>query len=126
MLNSWAGLNIYRTLQRRRPDHPLVSERNQEIALVAAMLIIIIAAFLTALFCYLGLSSEASLPNGVTFITGVVAILVPIVLQAFFRRTLRRQRERGGTASVNGLPPSPPPGGTPPLPPSFRGPSART
>lgn len=126
MLNSWAGLNIYRTLQRRRPDHPLVSERNQEVALVAGMLIVIIAAFLTALFCYMGLSSEASLPNGVTFITGVVAILVPILLQAFFRRSLRRQRERSGTASVTGLPPSPPSGGPPPLPPSFRGPAARS
>src|SRR5215472_16871360 len=62
MLNSWAGLNIYRTLQRRRPDHPLVQERNQEIVFVLGMLVVIIAAFLTALFCYLGLSSEATLP----------------------------------------------------------------
>ena len=33
MLNSWAGLNIYRMLQQRRPDHAIVSERNQEIVL---------------------------------------------------------------------------------------------
>ena len=119
-LNSWAGLNIYRALQRRRPEHPLVHERNQEVVLVGGMLVIIIAAFLTALFCYLGLSSEADLPNGVTFITGVVAVLVPMVLQAFFRGALRprgrdRDRVRGltsqgaaGSALSTQAPPPPP------------------
>lgn len=126
MLNSWAGINIYRTLQRRRPDHPLVSERNQEIALVLGMLVVIVAAFLTALFCYMGLSSEANLPNGVTFITGVGAVLVPIVLQGFFRRSLRRSRDRSGAIGVGGLPPTPPSGEQPPLPPSFRGPPSRS
>src|SRR5215471_1041463 len=76
LLNSWAALNIYRTFQRRRPDHSLVSERNQELVLVGGMLIVIVAAFLTALFCYLGLSSEAQLPNGITFITGIGAVLI--------------------------------------------------
>src|SRR5450759_2266 len=57
MLNYRAGLNIYRMLQQRRPDHAIVSERNQEIVLVFGMAVIIIAAFLTALFCYIGLSS---------------------------------------------------------------------
>ena len=72
MLNSWAGLNIYRMLQQRRPDHALVHERNQEIVLVVGMAVIIGAAFLTALFCYLGLSNKADLPNGLTFFTGVL------------------------------------------------------
>ena len=126
MLNSWAGLNIYRTLQRRKPDHPLVQERNQEIVLVLGMLAVIIAAFLTALFCYMGLSSEAELPNGVTFITGVVAVLVPIVLQAFFRGTIRRDRKRTQTTSVGGLPPTPPSTAQPPpAPPPYREPMSR-
>lgn len=92
MLNSWAGLNIYRVLQRRRPEHSLVREHNQEIVLVGGMAVIIAAAFLTALFCYLGLSSEQDLPNAVTFITGVVAIAVPILLQFLFRRGVRSRR----------------------------------
>ena len=122
MLNSWAGLNIYRALQRHRPDHPLVHERNQEIVLVGGMLVIIIAAFLTALFCYLGLSSEANLPNGVTFITGVVAVLVPVMLQALFRGSLRSRRRPRQTAGVSGLPSAPPSPTTqpPPLPPTLR------
>jgi hypothetical protein len=107
MLNSWAGLNIYRMLQQRRPDHSLVHERNQEVVLVAGMLVVIIAAFLTALFCYLGLSSYDNLPNGLTFLTGVFAAAVPILLRAAFHRGV--PRGRGGQSSINtvaGLPPS--------------------
>ena len=109
MLNSWAALNIYRVVKRRRPDHALVSEHNQELVLVGGMGIIVIAAFLTAQFCYLGLSSEKDLPNGVTFITGVVAIAVPILLQFLFRRGVRTRRvDRDTTATYSpGLPQSP-------------------
>ena len=108
MLNSWAGLNIYRMFAQRRPDHPLVRERNQELVLVGGMALVILVAFLTALFCYLGLSNVNDLPNGTTFLTGVVAILIPVLLQAFFRGGLRRRRP--APPSVSGLPnPSQPP-----------------
>jgi hypothetical protein len=115
MLNSWAGLNIYRILQQRRPDHALVKERNQEVVLVLGMAVIIAAAFLTALFCYLGLSNYQNLPNGLTFFTGILSAAVPILLRAAFRRGVPRRRGRGGTpvSSVTGLPP----GGTP-MPPT--------
>jgi chromate transport protein ChrA len=118
MLNSWAGLNIYRLLQRRRPHHAIFQERNQEIVLVAGMALIIAAAFLTALFCYLGLASQKDLPNSVTFITGLVAIAVPMLLQVLFRRGVRTQRpERPATSSTyapgrsvsSATPPTPPP-----------------
>jgi hypothetical protein len=115
MLNSWAGLNIYRMLQQRRPDHAIVSERNQEVVLVLGMAVIIIAAFLTALFCYLGLSDLAHLPNGLTFFTGVLSAAVPLLLRAAFHRGVPRGRGRGSSqvSTVSGLPP----GGTP-LPPT--------
>jgi UDP-N-acetylmuramyl pentapeptide phosphotransferase/UDP-N-acetylglucosamine-1-phosphate transferase len=117
MLNSWAGLNIYRVVQHRRPDHALVHERNQEVVLVGGMGLIIAIAFLTALFCYLGLSSEANLPNGVTFITGVVAILLPFVAQAAFRQATRRSRgDRTSVSYTPGMPPAHPP--NPPVPPT--------
>jgi len=111
MLNSWAGLNIYRMLQQRRPDHPIVNERNQEIVLVVGMAVIIIAAFLTALFCYLGLSDYNHLPNGLTFFTGVLSAAVPILLRAAFHRGVPKGRGSGQTsiATVAGLPPGPMP-----------------
>ena len=116
MLNSWAGLNIYRMLQQRRPDHAVVSERNQEVVLVLGMAVIIIAAFLTALFCYIGLSQYKDLPNGLTFFTGVLSAAVPILLRAAFNRGVPKGRGRGGSAvsGVSGLPP----GGTPAPPPT--------
>jgi hypothetical protein len=107
MLNSWAGLNIYRMLQQRRPDHALVHERNQEVVLVIGMAVIIVAAFLTALFCYLGLSDYGKLPNALTFFTGVLSAAVPILLRAAFHRGVPRDRGRGGSpvTTVAGLPP---------------------
>jgi len=124
MLNSWAGLNIYRVIQRRRPDHALVHERNQEVVLVGGMGLIIAIAFLTALFCYLGLSSEANLPNGVTFITGTVAILLPFVAQTVFRQATRRsRRERTSLPYAPGIPPAHPP--VPPAPPTAGDPASR-
>jgi hypothetical protein len=109
MLNSWAALNIYRMLQQRRPDHAIVSERNQEIVLVAGMAVVIIAAFLTALFCYLGLAKN-NLPNGLTFFTGFFAAAIPILLRAAFHRSVPRGRNRGDSqvTTVAGMPPSGP------------------
>ena len=110
MLNSWTGLNIYRMLQQRRPDHALVSERNQELVLVFGMAVIIVAAFLTALFCYIGLSSYKNLPNGLTFFTGVLSAAIPLLLRAAFNRGIRRGRNRGDSqiTTVAGVPPSGP------------------
>jgi len=116
MLNSWVGLNIHRVIAQRRPDHPLVQERNQEVVLVGGLGVVIVIAFLTALFCYLGLSSEADLPNGVTFITGAAAILLPFAAQAAFRQATRRRRpDRTQAPYTPGVPERQPPG--PPLPP---------
>src|SRR5579863_2821074 len=108
MLNSWTALNIYRVLQARRPDNPVVHERNQEVVLVVGMGAVIVLAFVTALFCYLGLSDPKNLPNGLTFFTGFFAAAIPIFLRAAFRRGAPRGRGRGRgqpPTTVTGLPP---------------------
>jgi energy-converting hydrogenase Eha subunit A len=108
MLNSWTALNIYRVLQQRRPDHAIVRERNQEVVLVIGMAVVIIAAALTALFCYLGLASYQDLPNGLTFFTGFFAAAIPIFLRAIFTRGTRKGRGKGGPpiSTISGLPPT--------------------
>jgi hypothetical protein len=113
MLNSWFALNLYRLLQRRRPDHRLVQDRNQEVVVVAGVAVVLIASVLAALFCYWGLNDPKSLPNGATFFSGAVAILLPILLQAYFAR----MRARNGVSGDSRV--SPGPRGTPaaPLPP---------
>jgi hypothetical protein len=138
LLNSWFALNLYRLLKRRRPDHTLVQERNQEVVMVIGVAAVLIASVLAALFCYWGLNDPNSLPNGATFFSGAVAILLPIVLQAYFARMRARNGAAGnprvsagprGTQATPEVPPpaaaSTPPSGassgyTPPryLPPS--------
>jgi hypothetical protein len=117
MLNSWAALKIYRVAKRHLPNNPLVQDRNQEVVLVVAMAIVIAASFLTALFCYMGLGNEKELPNKSTFITGVLAIITPILLQGLFDRALSSEgpgrRRKGRRESPPPLPPPPPPAGVP-------------
>jgi hypothetical protein len=123
MLNSWMAVNVYRILQRRRPDHSLVADRNQEMVLIGGVAVVIAVSFLAALLCWLGLSNASGLPNAPTFISGAAAIALPIILQAVFRRAGSRGRRGDGvvTPGPRGTPASGQSSGyTPPryLPPS--------
>ena len=89
MLNSWAGLSVYRWFKKRYREHPMVHDSNQDVVLISGMAIIIIVSGLTAWFCYNGLSQEKNLPNSQTFLLGVVSILIPIVLRIFFDKSQR-------------------------------------
>lgn len=115
MLNGWVGLKIYRLFQRRFSEHVLAAETNQDMVLVGGMAVIIGISFVTALFCWLGLSNEANLPNATTFLTGILAILVPFALQFIFERALNRGSRRTAAGrlraplSSSSLPPPPPP-----------------
>jgi len=124
MLNSWIGLKIYRLFQARYREHALVSDVNQDVVLIGGMAVIIGISFVTALFCYLGLSNEASLPNALTFLTGIFAIAVPFALQFVFTRVLGRT-PKGGSAALpaNPFPAAIPP--PPPVPPPMAEPSQR-
>ena len=127
LLNSWTGLKIYRVIQHRFRQSFLVSELNQDLVLIGGMSLIIAVSFVTALFCYLGLSNEANLPNATTFLTGVFAILVPLALQFIFQRALggdRDTQDRDAGRPVNpftgqSLPPPPPPPPPPQTPRPF-------
>ncbi len=114
MLNSWMAVNVYRVLQRRRPDHSLVQERNQEVVLVGGVGGVIVVSVLAALFCYWGLSDPNSLPNGATFFSGAVAIAIPIVLDAVFARGRGGRRGEGRVTRGPQGTPSPPSLAAPP------------
>jgi hypothetical protein len=90
MLNTWAAINIYKRAKQWKPGHVLTREDNQEVMLIAGMAIVIAVAVLTAYFCYQGLADPNNLPNAQTFITGLVAIGIPIALKAMFDRGARR------------------------------------
>ena len=126
MLNSWMALNVYRVVQRRRPEHPLVQDRNQEVVLIAGMGVIILTSFLAALFCWFGLNDAANLPNAATFFSGAVAIALPIVLQGVFGRDSRRAATSARVSPGPRGTPGPTQSGTPPssyTPPRYLPPS---
>jgi hypothetical protein len=114
MLNAWAGLKIYRVAKLRFPHLGLLHDRNQEVVLVAGMALIAGISFVEALFCYNGLSNRANLPNAPTLILGIVAIAIPILLQALFGRLLLERNDQRSGERVDGypLPPPPAPGDT--------------
>ena len=99
MLNSWTALRVFQVLRTRAPDHGLVQERNQELVIIGGMAIVIVGAGATAWFCYQGLASDSNLPNPITFITGVVAVLIPVGIREFSNRILRRRE--GNNAILN-------------------------
>ena len=105
MLNAWTALKIYHVARRRFPHFAPLDERNQEVVLMAGMAVVIAVSFVEALLCYDGLSNERNLPNAPTFFLGIVAIAIPILLQAVFQRIL----DRRGDAKPADLQPQPPP-----------------
>jgi hypothetical protein len=109
MLNSWTALKIYRVAKQRFPTHGPLQERNQEMMLVAGIAVITGISFVEALFCYNGLGNERNLPNAPTFILGVVAIAIPILLQGLFARLLGDRGSAGDSERVDGYPLPPPP-----------------
>jgi hypothetical protein len=113
MLNSWTALKICRVAKLRFPNSAGLHDRNQEVVLVVGLALIIGISFVEALFCYNGLSNEADLPNSSTFILGVVAIAIPILLQALFARILHDTNADRLDERVDGYPlPPPAPGDT--------------
>jgi hypothetical protein len=91
LLGSYQALIAYRVMKRRIPEADLVSESNEEMVLVVGMLAVIIFSGVTALLCWLGLSSEKNLPNAMTFVGGAIGIAIPIVSQIYYRRTLHEK-----------------------------------
>lgn len=114
MLNSWTALKIYRVASRRFPRYGLLQEHNQELVLVVGMALIVAISFVEALFCYNGLGNERDLPNSATFILGVVAIAIPILLQGLFGRLLGHKGSGRVGQRVELHPPPPPPAPTSP------------
>ena len=89
MLGSYQALNAYRVVKRRLPEADLLSESNEEMALLIGMLVVILFSAGTAFLCWEGLSSDKNLPNGLTFLGGAIGIAIPIVSQLYFRKALR-------------------------------------
>ncbi len=85
-LNGWVLREIYREFRRRWPAHRLSSGESREVLLASGVAITLIASLLAAFFCYKGLEDPGRLPNREIFISAIIALLGPLVLNAFFSR----------------------------------------
>lgn len=108
-LNTWWVLNIYRTVQRRRPDWSLFNPRNEDILVVAAMLSVTIFTFILAWLTYRQLEDPAKLPDPLTFVYGVLGVILVIRAKIFFDRDRERKLLDAARARPVGTVPPPPP-----------------
>jgi hypothetical protein len=80
ILNSLTGLSVYRYVRNRWPDFVVSRQENETWVLVAAIVIILAVAVLSALFSYVGMANPKQLPNGIAVVTGFLGVVIPLAL----------------------------------------------
>jgi hypothetical protein len=80
ILNSLSAINVYRYIRNRWPDFWVSRVEHENLVLVAAIVIVIVIAVLSALFSYVGMSNPRDLPNGIAVLTGFVGVVIPLGL----------------------------------------------
>lgn len=91
-LNGWVLMQMYRGFRRRWPAHRLSQDDSREVLLVTAIAVTLIVSLLAAYFCYKGLEHPDRLPNWEIFVSALIALVGPFLLNAFFsRRALARR-----------------------------------
>ena len=80
ILNSLTALSVYRYVRNRWPDFLVSRQENETWVLVAAIVVILAIAVLSALFSYVGMANPKQLPNGIAVLTGFLGVVVPLAL----------------------------------------------
>ncbi|MHB1499999.1 MAG: hypothetical protein ACYCYK_02330 [Candidatus Dormibacteria bacterium] len=80
ILNSLMAINVYRYVRSRWPDFWVSRVEHENLVLVAAIVIVIIIAALSAVFSYVGMANPKALPNGIAVLTGFVGVVIPLAL----------------------------------------------
>jgi hypothetical protein len=80
ILNSLTSLSVYRYVRNRWPDFVVSRQENETWVLVAAIVIILAVAVLSALFSYVGMANPKQLPNGIAVVTGFLGVVIPLAL----------------------------------------------
>jgi peptidoglycan/LPS O-acetylase OafA/YrhL len=80
ILNSLTAINVYRYIRNRWPEFWGSRVEHENLVLVAAIVIVIVVAVLSALFSYVGMSNPKNLPNGIAVVTGFVGVVIPLGL----------------------------------------------
>ncbi len=80
ILNSLTALSVYRYVRNRWPDFVVSRQENETWVLVAAIVIILAVAVLSAVFSYVGMANPKQLPNGIAVVTGFLGVVIPLAL----------------------------------------------
>ncbi len=89
ILNSLTAINVLRFVRNRWPDLVVSRPENSNWVLLAAVVVILITAFLSSYFSYLGMSNPRHLPNGIAVITGFLGVIIPLGISLGMNRRRR-------------------------------------
>ncbi len=89
ILNSLTAVNVYRYVRNRWPDFVMSRPESGNWVLLAAITLILLTAFLSALFSYVGMENPKHLPNGIAVITGFLGVMIPLGLSLGLNRRRR-------------------------------------
>lgn len=94
ILNSLSGVNVYRYVRNRWPNFVISRPENGNWVLIGAITVILITAFLSSLFSYVGMANPRHLPNGIAVITGFLGVIIPLGLSLGLNRKRRATTEK--------------------------------
>lgn len=93
ILNSLTAVNVYRYVRNRWPDFIISRPQNGTWVLIGAITVILILAFLSSVFSYVGMANPRHLPNAIAVITGFVGVIIPLGLSLVLNRRRRAAAE---------------------------------
>ncbi len=93
VLNSLTAVNVYRYVRNRWPDFVVSRRGERHWVLIGAITVILILAFLSSVFSYVGMANPRHLPNGIAVITGFVGVIIPLGLSLVLNRRRRAAAE---------------------------------
>lgn len=89
ILNSLTAVNVYRYVRNRWPEFVTSRQENGTWVLVGAITLILITAFLSSVFSYVGMANPHRLPNAIAVVTGFLGVMIPLGLSLGLNRKRR-------------------------------------
>ncbi|MGC1184455.1 MAG: hypothetical protein WBA31_04785 [Candidatus Dormiibacterota bacterium] len=94
ILNSLTAVNVYRYVRNRWPNFVISRPENGNWVLIGAITVILITAFLSSVFSFVGMANPRRLPNGIAVITGFLGVIIPLGLSLGLNRKRRATTDK--------------------------------